>query len=69
MNDGIKLSTQTSFMEKGTVQRRKSQFMKLSGLLAAQTLTRKVVVSKPFKITMLNSFTITGLTIITLMDF
>ena len=49
MNDGIKLSTQTSFVEKGTVQRRKSQFMKLSGLLAAQTLTRKVVVSKPFK--------------------
>ena len=53
-------------MEKGTVQRKKSRLMKSrliklmkcrlmkSGLWAAQTLAKKVVVSKPI------SFTITG---------
>ena len=49
MNDGFKLSAQTSFMEKGTVQRRKSRLMKLTGLWAAQTLAKKVVVSKHLK--------------------
>ena len=43
----------TSFTDKGLVQRRKSRFMKLTSLWAAQTLTRKDVVSKPLKITML----------------
>ena len=42
-------SAQTSFMEKGTVQRRKSRLMKLTGLWAAQTLAKKVVVSKHLK--------------------
>ena len=53
MNDGIKLSAQTSFMEKGAVQCRKSQFMKLTGLWVAQALTKKDVVSKLLKIKML----------------
>ena len=52
MNDGIKLSAQTSFMEKGAVQCRKSQFMKLTSLWVAQALTKKDV-SKLLKIKML----------------
>ena len=53
MNGGTKLRAQTSFMEKITVSRWKSKFMKLTGLWAAQALTKKEVVSKPLKITML----------------
>ena len=42
MNDGIKLTTQTSFMEKGTVQCKKSRLKEI-------ITSSKVVVSKPFK--------------------
>ena len=49
MNVGIKLGSQTSFMEKGIVQCKESRLMKLTGLWAAQTLTKELVVSKPFK--------------------
>ena len=49
MNDGNKLSAQTSLMKKGTVQRKKSRLMKLTSLWAAQTFVKNVVVSKPFK--------------------
>ena len=52
MNDEIKLSAQSSFMKKGTVQRRKSLLMKLTSSWTAQTLTKKTVMSKPWKITM-----------------
>ena len=47
MNDGTKLSAQTSFMEKRALQRRKSPFMKLTGLQVAQALTKKDFVWKP----------------------
>ena len=47
MNDGIKLSAQTSFIEKETVQRKKNRFMKLTGFWAAQTLGIKIAVSNP----------------------
>ena len=47
MNDGTKLSAQTSFMEKRALQRWKSPFMKLTGLQVAQALTKKDFVRKP----------------------
>ena len=49
MNDEIKLSTQTSFMEKDTVQCKKSTLMKFTSLWAAKTFPQKVLVSKPLK--------------------
>ena len=48
MNDGIKLSAQTSFMEKGTVQRKEKQHKRnYNQLWVAQTFPKKLSTDNP----------------------
>ena len=50
MDDGIKLSAQTSFMEKGTMQRKEKQIKRnYNQLWVAQTFPKKIVMSKRLK--------------------
>ena len=50
MNDGIKLTAQTSFMEKGTVQCKEKQIKRnYNQLWVAQTFPKKVVMTKPLE--------------------